>query len=188
MHQVKLPAQDAKSNDVINNISNQGYAFAEAKEKLIKSADTALSIVIVTFDFMEVISKLPKRNWVVAWNQNTILVQYFGEITHPRQFRKAMRRLDIVKQRLIEGVTIELTPSSSLNSWRFRMDKIVKLFSNLLRENEEKIGALIVADLMRLKFSDKKVGKLAYGEQLAINLAISEPLKARRNLRIINTI
>jgi len=192
MHQVKLPLQDEKRNEVINSLSNQGYSVEEASGKLIQSADTALSIAIVAFDFMSVIYKLPKRNWVKAWNQNTILLRYFGEIKHPRELRKAMRRIDSVKQRLIDGVMIELEPQPNnfgfKKGWSFLTAKSAKTFANDISNCENDLGASIVHKLMGLKLSDQSADQVTYGEQLAIDVAISEPFNARRNLRVLNSL
>ncbi|MDF1699299.1 MAG: hypothetical protein P1U56_25815 [Saprospiraceae bacterium] len=186
-HRIKLPHRQRNRTRLENDLQAISLTTQQAIDKCVRCLNLATLMAEHGKARINTVFSQNKRRWVNAWNNDEMLVRWFGEVTHKRQVRKVNRRILSVTTRLSRGIVIRLRPNvnesrnAQNNGWIFE-PKRFKVFSRLLDKTDEEIASVFVHELIHLWFMDQNLnGETVYGAPLAQALARENPRKARKS-------
>ncbi len=164
-------------------------------ERSIVMAETGLEYI----NRFVVLAQRP--NWITNWNNDALLVKWFGEISKVGDASGVHNKMDSVVKRLNKKMTIRLHPqrdrasdgsSGTLaqNNGTFFEPKTFKVFPYLFEASRADDNSLIIDDMAStfihemvhlFVFDQKHDGETVYGDTRALKLAIDRPDKARKS-------
>jgi len=203
---VALVRQDLRDIDFLDNTGVVRPIEIEDAFTIIQTAyNRAIELAETAHDYLKPFVVLSRRaTWVTNWNSDELLVKWFGVISHHNNASDVNNRLSSVVDRLNKKVTIRLHPqrnravtpvglegTRAQNNGTFFEPKTFKVFPFIIESNIDdstkavsidEIAAILIHELIHLWFNDQKLdGETVYGDDLAMQLAIDNPKKARKS-------
>lgn len=187
-NRIIFPKNFKKSTDLKKDLQIMNMTKGNAKQKLLQACAIALEMAEFSYGEIAKVKAQKGKKRIKAFNNNTLLRKWFGEIKSKGQVRNMISRFNTIKNRLSNGVKIRLRPNSedianAKNMGILTSPRRFKIYARLLPSDEERIASVLVHELMHEWFTDKK---LANGDDVenatdAINLAMESSGKARRS-------
>lgn len=144
-----------------------------------------------------------RPSWINNWNNDALLVRWFGLINKVGDASAVHNKLNSVVTRLNKKMTIRLHPQRDMkysdegtggttaqNNGTFFEPRTFKVFPWLFESarnadrslNIENMASTFIHEMVHLTVFDQKLeGETVYGEELALQLAIDRPNKARKS-------
>ncbi len=194
---VALLRQDLR--DITFNDGNElrSITIEDAYPILNKAYRISIDLAESALEYIRPFVVLSQRaSWIRNWNNDDLLIQWFGEIDKVNNASDVFNRMNSVVERLNSKITIRLHPQRSgttnaQNMGTFFEPKMFKVFPRLIKNsldettseiNYDYIASVMIHELIHVWFTDQKLdGKTVYGEDLVMELAAENPKKARRS-------
>lgn len=202
---VKLPTKTANVALLRQDLRDIKYMEGGVEKEII--IDDVYEILNQAYELSKVLSARGLRvlsniidedrsQWVSLWNDRQKLVTWFGVADKESQVKDVHDRLKYVDDRLNKQITIRLRPqrdanTNAMNAGTFFEPKTFKVFPNLIKHSLDDttleigydyIASVMIHELIHVWFTDQKLdGETVYGEDLAKQLAVENPKKARRS-------
>lgn len=186
-HKVKFPYRRRNRDTLIEDLESKEHTLASAETELIFILDLAGDMAQLGYLEIDKVYSTVSKDWVDNWNNNEVLVKWFGTVDSQRHVRKVYRRMKSVRDRLRKDITVRLRPDgdntgSARSAGWFAEPKTFKAFSNFLDKDRNSAAGTVIHELIHLWFRDQRIDSVkVYGPDLAIDLASTNARKARRN-------
>lgn len=158
----------------------------DVDDRIEQSIRDAEAMSAAGIDKIQGVINMDRSRWERVWNDDTLLVQWFGEVGRPDHVEDVHRRLGMVHDRIANDVlTIRVRPSgagSAQNLGSFISPKTFMVRPSWIIASADFRAGVIIHELMHEWFLDQKIGgQTVYGEALAMQLAAVSPKRARRS-------
>jgi|GEM_PF-4311362 len=194
---VALLRQDLRDINFLDGTEVRPMTIDDAYPVLNRIYQRSIEMSEVALAYIEPFVVLSQRaSWVENWNNDELLVKWFGEIDHHNDASGVFNKMNSVVRRLNKKITIRLHPkrnstTSAQNNGTFFEPKMFKVFPWLFEAtqdqttkalNYDEMASIFIHELIHLFVFDQKLdGEKVYGEDMALQLAIDEPKKAQKS-------
>jgi len=178
------PRREAQRQNILNAIGS--LTKGDVDNMIIESIAAAEEMATVGIDKIQEIILMNRSRWKRTWNNDDLLVQWFGKVQKASHVKNVHKRLGKVHNRIANHVlAIRVRPArrgSAQNLGTFLSPKTFMIRPAWIMEGQEERAGTIIHELLHEWFLDQKLdGETVYGDELAMRLASENPKKARKS-------
>jgi len=181
---IKWPNSD-DTNKILNDTN---FTKDQIEDRIAQAISQAEKMSKAGLDYIQPILDEPKRKRENCWNNDFVLVDWFGKVSKPGHVKDVFRRLEKVYKRCSDKtLTVKIKamlPHEYIaqNNGSFLSPKTFKVTSAWISGDINIRGSVIIHELMHEWFSDQKIeGVSVYSMYLTKQLARTNPKSARKS-------
>jgi hypothetical protein len=175
--------QKKKLDLLAEELEAKGMNISQAETILLEAADLGESMVKKGFAEIKKITDKNKKDWKDSFNENELILNWFGKVDNKSQVKKVRNRMDSICNRLIRELKIRFRPQKERTHYaRNRGIFFEPSTFKVLDEDIQFIPSTYIHELVYVWFKDQRLGtEIVYGEQPALDLAKYHPRRVRKS-------